>query len=135
MYTQYQLSAGTISPTPKIIADEVTFLKTEVATIFLFYCCLWSIKLSFLIFFRRLGQRVRGQKIWWWFVLALTVVTWATCIGDIQYPCLLNSLEYIMSTLRLLYYVNVSILTLCSTMLRSRCIKLSMEHTALELCG
>lgn len=97
MYTQFRLSSGNVVPTPEILAAERTFLRTEVATIFMFYTCLWSVKISVLIFFRRLGQKVKGHRVWWWCVLALTVATWATCIGDIQYPCLLKSLEYIFS--------------------------------------
>ncbi|KAI9878023.1 MAG: hypothetical protein M1830_002143 [Pleopsidium flavum] len=95
MYAQFALAAGQVIPTPEFLADEATFLHTEVATIFLFYTCLWSVKLSFLIFFHRLGQNVSGLKVWWWCVLGFTIATWATCIGDIQYRCLLGSLEYI----------------------------------------
>ena len=102
MYAQYALSAGLVELTPYILATEVIFLRTEVATIFLFYACLWSIKILVLVFFRRLGQKVRGQRIWWWCVLGVTIATWATCIGDIQYPCLLGSLEHILSTAELL---------------------------------
>ena len=98
MYNQYPLSAGLLEPTPHIIAAEIIMLRTEVATFPLFYTCLWSVKISVLVFFHRLGQKVRGQRIWWWCVLGVTIATWATCIGDIQYPCLLRALEYIEST-------------------------------------
>jgi hypothetical protein len=98
MYTQYELSAGRLIPTPKLLAAEKTFLRTEVATIFLFYVCLWCVKISFLVFFRRLEQHARGHRIWWWCVFGFTVATWATCIGNIQYHCLLGALEYIFST-------------------------------------
>ena len=97
MYTQYSLSTGQIEPTPQVLAAERILLQTEVATIFLFYTSLWTVKISVIVYFHRLGQKVRGQKIWWWFVLGFTIATWATCIGDIQYSCLLDSLDYILS--------------------------------------
>ena len=95
MYEQFALSKGTFIPTPAQLEAERTFLRSEVATIFMYYTVLWTVKLSFLVFFRRLGQKVRGQKIWWWCVTGFTIATWATCIGTIGYKCLLRSLDYI----------------------------------------
>jgi hypothetical protein len=97
MYHQYDLAAGKVSPTPEILEAEIVFLRTEVATIILFYVCLWCVKISFLIFFRRLGQNVRGLRVWWWVVLGFTIAFFATCIGDTQYSCLLRSLDWILS--------------------------------------
>jgi hypothetical protein len=98
LYNQFLLAGGKMIPTTDILSAEATLLKTEVATIFLFYTTLWTIKLSFLVFFRRLIQNFRGHIVWWWFMLAFTVTTWVTCIRDIQYSCLLNSLSCVAGT-------------------------------------
>lgn len=53
----------------------------------LFYTSLWTVKLSMLLFFRRLGHQIRSHEVWWWCVLVVTVATWMVCIADIDYPC------------------------------------------------
>jgi len=53
----------------------------------LFYTSLWTVKLSLLLFFRRLGHQIRSHEVWWWCVLFVTFATWAVCIADIDYPC------------------------------------------------
>ena len=73
-----------------------SYLRSDVAVIILFYSALWSIKMSFLLFFKRLGTNVRGQKLIWWSVLGITLATYFACIGTIQYRCLVPSLEYII---------------------------------------
>lgn len=74
----------------------VAILRTGVLLNVLFYSALWLVKLSFLMFFRRLGSKVKGQKIWWWCILVFTVLTWAACIADFQYKCSLSSLAFIV---------------------------------------
>lgn len=98
MYRQFAIASGTVIPTPKQLAAEATLLHSKVATGSIYYTSLWIVKLSFLVFFRRLGQRVRGQKIWWWCVAGFTVATWATCIGTIAFKCLVRSLDFIIGT-------------------------------------
>ncbi|KAF2229372.1 hypothetical protein EV356DRAFT_580858 [Viridothelium virens] len=112
MYTQYELSKATIEPTPQVLAAEKTLLRAEVAVFWLFYSCLWSVKLSFLLFFRRLGENVRRIGVWWWCVLGFTVVTWITCVGDIPYWCLLGSVEYTFTQCPTLHQVSYQWTTL-----------------------
>lgn len=94
MYRQFAINAGTIIPTPERQKAEIKLLHTEAAILLLYYTSLWIVKLSFLVFFRRLGQKIIGQKIWWWCVLVFTVGTWASCIGSMSFKCLLSSLDY-----------------------------------------
>lgn len=133
MYTQFGLTAGLVLPTPEIIEAEKTFLRSQVAILFLFYSCLWSVKLGVLIFFRRLGQKVKGQKIWWWCVFGFTLATYATCIGDIQYRCLLGPLEFIFSMSRhfLIQEEDMMLNDFHSSMLGWLPAGLSMAHAAL----
>ena len=44
------------------------------------YTTLFSVKLSFLFFFRILVRRVRKMAIYWWTVLAITIVAWPVSI-------------------------------------------------------
>ena len=97
LYNSFKLSAGQIQPTANILAVQQSFLHANLAAIVLFLSCLWSVKISILLFFRRLGYNVRGLRIWWWSVMGITVLTWATCIGILQYPCLLGSADFIFS--------------------------------------
>ena len=102
LYSQFGLANGTLLPTPAILSAFLNEQHNQIAILVLFYSCLWSIKLSFLIFFRRLSAKVRGQRIWWWCVTGLVVATYLTCIGTIQYPCLAGDFEYIESEWMLL---------------------------------
>lgn len=107
LYNQFKLSSGHIQPTTAILAAEQTLLHANLAVLILFLSCLWSVKVSILVFFRRLGHKVQGQRIWWWSVMGFTLLTWATCIGVLQYWCLLSSAEYILSELtRILWRPN-----------------------------
>lgn len=47
MYEQFALSTGNVIPTPEQLAAERTFLRSEVATISMYYTSLWIVKLSF----------------------------------------------------------------------------------------
>lgn len=94
LYQQFTF-ASTAVRTPRQREAQKSLLRSEVVTISFCFTGLWMIKLSFLVFFRRLGQKVRRQRIWWWCVTGLTVATWATCIGTMSFKCLLGSLDYI----------------------------------------
>lgn len=70
------------------------FLRKDAATLILFYTGLWSVKLSFLLFFKRLGQNVRHQGKIWWVVLAITVAAYIVGVGTIPYRCMVSSFSY-----------------------------------------
>ena len=97
LYTQYKLLSGAVLPTPEIEYKQSLYLRCFAAIFVLFYTCLFAVKLSFLFFFQRLGARVLGQRIWWWFVLIFNTAAWVTLIGSMGWRCLLSSLEYIFS--------------------------------------
>jgi hypothetical protein len=83
------VTRGRLWPPPAIfVNDSERYYKGSVVVIVMFYTGLWAVKFSFLLFFKRLGQNVAGQKVLWWCVLGFTVVTYLLCIGDIQYSCL-----------------------------------------------
>lgn len=97
LYDSFKLSEGQLQPTADILAAEQSLLRANLAVLILFLFCLWSVKISLLVFFRRLGHQVRGQKIWWWFVVGSTILTWAICISVLPYWCLLGSADYILT--------------------------------------
>ncbi|KAF2846616.1 hypothetical protein T440DRAFT_432288 [Plenodomus tracheiphilus IPT5] len=63
----------------------------------MFYTSLWSVKISLLLFFRKLGHQIRSHEIWWWCVLFVTVSTWAVCVGNIDYACSTRAWKWIMT--------------------------------------
>ena len=99
LYYSFKLSAGQMQATANVLEAEKSFFHANLAVLILFLSCLWSVKISLLVFFRRLGQQVRGQKIWWWSVMGFTILTWAICIGVLQYRCLTGPIDYILSEL------------------------------------
>lgn len=101
LYDQYAVSSGRKPFTADFIESDLYFLRAAIVPAnILFYSCLWTVKLSFLIFFRRLFTHFRGHRIWWWCVLIFTILTWVACIADIHYECSLGSSETIYGGLQ-----------------------------------
>lgn len=100
MYYIMRVSAGLELPNENFANLAQSYFKFTVAVIILFYSALWSIKVSFLLFFKRLGTNVRGQRIIWWPVFGITLATYFACIGTIQYSCLVSSFQYLAANCR-----------------------------------
>ena len=101
LYELITVASGQRYPPPPDLAQHAeTYLKRSVAIIAFFYSGLWAIKLSFMLFFKRLGRNVRRQNVLWWTILAVVVASWLACIGTIQYRCLTGSFEYVQSKCR-----------------------------------
>lgn len=90
LYEYYAVMAGNRPYEASYIDKQTIFLRTMVPLSILFYSSLWLVKVSFLMFFSRLGWKVKGPKIWWRCILIVTVLTWVACIATIDYQCLLN---------------------------------------------
>ncbi|KAI4225319.1 MAG: hypothetical protein L6R36_003984 [Xanthoria steineri] len=95
LYDLFAVTSGEKPLTPDFISENADFLRSITPFSLLFYSCLWTVKLSFLLFFRRLGLNVKGQKIWWWCVLTITVLTWIATVADHDYKCSLRPLTWI----------------------------------------
>ena len=50
--------------------------KLQFTFVMFFWTCLWSIKGSLLIFYRRLLLGVNGYMKWWWAVVVFCILTW-----------------------------------------------------------
>lgn len=83
MYYTMRILAGLELPDADFESIIEPYFKSTAAVIILFYSSLWSIKISFLLFFRRLGMNVKNQKLLWWPVFGITVATYFACIGTI----------------------------------------------------
>lgn len=95
LYMIVAVSSGQLYPPPTDFGSRTEgFLRTIVAVFVFFYTGLWSIKLAFLLFFKRLSQNVRHQDKFWWVVLSLTAATYVVGVGTIDYPCLTSPFSY-----------------------------------------
>lgn len=110
LYWLYDVVHGKTQFSMDFLDEYSTFMPHIVTWNVLFYSCLWSIKFSFLMFFRRLRSKVeRWQTIWWWVVFAITLSTWVACIADIDYKCSVRSVIYILSKCHPLLWIKNSI--------------------------
>lgn len=83
-------------PSPSFVADSEGFLKASLAVIIFYYSTLWAIKISFLVFFKRLIKNVRRQELMWWPIFGFTMATYFVCMGIIPYNCLVSPLQQSM---------------------------------------
>ena len=67
-----------------IYASITQFLKFQFAASMIFWTCVWSVKASFLAFFKRLTTNVKGHYAAWWVILVITVLAYIGCV--ITYP-------------------------------------------------
>ncbi|KAF2787235.1 hypothetical protein K505DRAFT_367528 [Melanomma pulvis-pyrius CBS 109.77] len=88
-----EVTAAVRMPSANFVANAERYFKGSLAVLFLFYVGLWTIKLSFLVFFYKLGEQVAYCRVRWWIVTTITVASGAICVGTIQYHCLAESLE------------------------------------------
>lgn len=112
MFDLMAVSAGIETPGPDFVSRSEAYLKSSVAVIAFFYSTLWSVKMSFLLFFRRLGAGISRQKYIWWPVFLFTSATYFACIGTIQYNCLVAPLQVVMEKCTLNTAVNFQQVTL-----------------------
>ena len=62
-------------------------LHLQVVTWILSLTALWLVKFSFLLFFRKLGNHVRRQRILWWAVIGFTLASYVVCISLGPFKC------------------------------------------------
>ncbi|KAH8433112.1 uncharacterized protein LDX57_010746 [Aspergillus melleus] len=98
LYTILAFSKGDLSSIPLNI-DWYKIqqqLRAQLAGYILNYCSIWSVKFSFMFFFRKLGERYRLQKIIWWSVFGLLIVSFAGCIGTLDFACEVSAVDEIL---------------------------------------
>lgn len=132
MYYIMGVTAGVVLPDENAANVAQSWFKSMLAVLILFYSALWSIKVSFLLFFRRLGKNVQGQKRIWWPVFGITLATDFACIGTIQYACLVSSLEYLTAhcaTPAATSFQQITLKLNCAWDVITDCLSRSMSHS------
>lgn len=81
--------------------EYVAWAKLRLLTSVLFYMSLWTVKISVLLFFRRLGDQIRSHRIWWWCVMNLTVSIWIICLANTGWECGTRSRQWIQGKFHL----------------------------------
>lgn len=92
LYELMEVTAGVRLPSVNFVANAERYVKGSLAVLFLFYVGLWTIKMSFLMFFYRLGDQITYYRVSWWIVTVITMASGAVCVGTIQYHCLADPL-------------------------------------------
>jgi len=88
------------------IADPISLLPTirrfstsTVISMMLLYTSLWCVKLSFLIFFYRLGPKLISNIKWhWWSVFCFTITSYGITFATAPYKCAFGGIEVITSS-------------------------------------
>jgi hypothetical protein len=95
MYWLLGALAGTEQSTSlaDVFKKQKLWLKVSLVVQLFFYTSLTAVKLSFLLFFRRLGDRVPKFNWFWWPVVLFVLAIWFASIGNTQYECELGSTE------------------------------------------
>ncbi|KAF2464158.1 uncharacterized protein BDR25DRAFT_272125 [Lindgomyces ingoldianus] len=73
---------------PDFIQRLERLIRGNLSAYLLAYASLWSIKISFIVFFRNFGEKLRNQRIAWYAVLGFCLASFAVCIGTVDYRCL-----------------------------------------------
>ena len=71
--------------------------KEENASATLWWFVIFSVKMAYLFFFRRLLSRVKHLMRWWWFVVGFTVPAGFVCIAVAWLTCPYSSIEKVLS--------------------------------------
>ncbi|KAH7096036.1 hypothetical protein FB567DRAFT_514057 [Paraphoma chrysanthemicola] len=115
LYFNLALSNGLIpvQSIPANFLDRITrLIRGNLAAYLLGYFGLWSVKISFIVFFRRFGEKLRAQRIAWYVVLGFCLASLAVCIGTVDYRCLTSSGMKIIETCQEPRTVNFEFITL-----------------------
>lgn len=96
IYTLVDVSNGALPPTDFLRGTSIG-LRSFAALTVLNYIGIWLVKLNLLLFFRRLGNHVTRYRILWWFVLLFNLAAGITCIGLIEFKCVVPPAEVVFA--------------------------------------
>lgn len=89
LYLSLDVQHGRQSSSPDLPSKIDKWHHGQLAAILFLTTSLWCVKLSFLIFFQRLGRNVQRQKIIWWSVFAVVVASYFVVLGTQRWRCLI----------------------------------------------
>lgn len=82
-----RVTAGQEKPGPGFQQRGNFFLRCQFALICLFWTSVWSVKVSILLFYKTLFNKLRMFKICWWLVLWFVGATYLACWGTQLASC------------------------------------------------
>ena len=85
-------SHGEIPYPPDFFDLLSSYFKLSFTSSILFWSTLWAVKVSFLLFFRRLSGKERRHEIFWRCVMAFTILTY--CGSIVTEPVYCSSFDY-----------------------------------------
>ncbi|KAL8707945.1 MAG: hypothetical protein Q9220_007088 [cf. Caloplaca sp. 1 TL-2023] len=91
LYLLYAITVGAIQPPANTLDIFARYSKRTVAVTMLNLFSLWSVKVSLLTLFYKLGQNVRGHKIIWWTAAVASFIGLAASIGVQNYKCIMGT--------------------------------------------
>lgn len=98
MYKVSDILSGRVLPSPQFSIWSTQTGRAGLAIIILSITSLWAIKISFLVFFKRLGtEKIRSLRIHWWIVTILTILTYFANFPHIEYVCMVGSFEELVA--------------------------------------
>lgn len=92
-YIVLEVAAGHELPGPDFIHHFYHFLRVHIFATITYGCSLWSVKLAFLFFFKRLGHNIRYQYITWWIVFSWNIVAFIIFLALTNWRCITDSPE------------------------------------------
>ncbi|KJZ70911.1 hypothetical protein HIM_09704 [Hirsutella minnesotensis 3608] len=96
MYYVIDVQAGLAQFAPNFFERMSRWLRVSLIVELFFYTALVAIKLSFLFFFRRLGDGIHYFRYIWWPVLVITLGSYFGSVGNVNYKCLVGTTEEIL---------------------------------------
>ena len=87
MFELDRVSAQQAAPPAGFLQRSDFFLQCQFAIICLFWTSVWAVKISILLFYRSLFNRLQWYRISWWLVLAVVISTYVACWGTQLASC------------------------------------------------
>ena len=86
LYAVLDYTSGQVAITPELPHMYAEMMKINYAVTPLFWAVLWSVKVSLLLFFRRVIQYTAWLRIWW-VIFIFTTLTFVGCLVSQLLSC------------------------------------------------
>lgn len=87
MFTLDAIAIGKESPPADLAERTAFYLKCQFAIIVMFWTTLWAVKISVLLFYKNLFNKLPKQMTLWWAVLGAVVALYLGCWGSQLASC------------------------------------------------
>ncbi|KAF2464461.1 uncharacterized protein BDR25DRAFT_346681 [Lindgomyces ingoldianus] len=98
MYEVQAIGSGDIWPPPdNVITRTKQYFSGQLIVIAFFHAILYFIKMSFMIFFKKLGKDIPTLTVYWYGVFAFTGAAFLVTLGTMDYQCMISAFEDILA--------------------------------------